>query len=357
MLARAALGDGGGAFTAVVSGEVAVDLWTGWADEGRAWQQDTVSCAYSASKGAVTCCLVLLRHEGLLDLDAPVASYWPEFAAAGKSAVTVRQLLSHSAGLPAIPDYQGFLGIYGENWDQLEEIRSRLAASAPAWTPGTAHGYHGLSFGYLAGGLVERVSGLPMPAFLHSRLAQPWGLDLRFGVTPETDGRRARQLAAAPLSPELEATAEPLRAMARDPQSLLGKAFLAQDGTTVLEHLDAAGTDPACMNVGAGNGDIIASARGLASLYEHMSGGDLRDSLLAFGETHLRGPDLVLGVPATWCVGFQGNDVSVAGGLAMGPGTRTFGHHGAVGFVRNQLSAMGTVARDLITAVTLAEDR
>jgi CubicO group peptidase (beta-lactamase class C family) len=368
VLEQANLDDGGGAFAAFVGGEPVVDLWTGNADDGRPWQEDTVSCAYSSTKGLVTCCLVLLHHDGLLELDRPVAAYWPEFAAAGKERVTVRQLLAHSAGLVEVPGDQGFLGVHGENWDRREEIRARLAAAEPAWEVGEAHAYHGLTFGYLAGALVERLSGLALPDFFRARLAEPHGLDLHFGLTAATEGRRARQLPQAPLPPEQEAVAEAVRVIARDPSTLLGKAFWAQEGTTVLEHLDVAGSDPACMNCGAGNGDVLATARALAGCYAALAGGPMAESLRAFAQVHRRGPDLALGVPASWCAGFQGNDVSVFGGLAMGPGERSFGHGGAggqlagydperelaVGFLRNQLSPVSSVAHDLVYATAEA---
>jgi CubicO group peptidase (beta-lactamase class C family) len=364
VLAGANLDDGGGAFAAYVAGERVVDLWTGQADADEPWQEQTVAGTYSSTKALVTGCLVVLHHDGLVELDKPVADHWPEFAVAGKERVTVRQLLAHSAGLVEVPGYQGFLGVHGENWDQREEIRVRLAAAQPAWEPGEAHAYHGLTFGYLAGALVERVSGLPLTEFFRTRLAEPWGLDLHFGLTAETDGRRARQLPQAPLPPEQEAVAEAVRAVARDPDTLLGKAFWAQDGTTVLEHLAASGNDPVRMGCGAGNGDVVGSARALAQFFVHLARGPLADSTRAFAEVHRRGPDLALGVPATWCVGFQGNDVSAFGGLAMGPGERTFGHGGAggqlagydperelaFGFVRNQLSPVSPAAHDLLYA-------
>lgn len=367
VLGRSALGDGGGAFAAVVAGEVVVDLWTGSAGDGP-WQQDTVSCAYSASKGVVTALLVLLHHDGVLDLDAPVADVWPEFAAAGKAGVTVRQLLSHSAGLPEIPGYQGFLDVHGRNWGEHEQIWQRLAAATPLWEPGTAHGYHGLTFGYLAGALVQRLTGTSLAAGVRERLAEVRGPEVHLGLAAATVGVRARQLPPAPLTPEQQAAAEPVLALARDPGSLLGKAFLAQDGTTVLEHLVAAGTEPACLDVGAGNGDVLCTARGLAGCYDTLARGPWRPSVLAFGTVQRSGPDLVLGVPARWCVGFQGNEVSLSGALTMGPGRRAFGHAGAggqlgghdpdrelsFGFVRNQLSSVGTVATDLVHAVAAA---
>lgn len=365
VLANAQLDDGGASFAVMHRGELVVDLWAGTADDDLAWQQDTVACLYSASKGLVTSCLVLLHHEGLLDLDAPVATYWPEFAAEGKAAVTVRQLLSHSAGLPTVPGYLGWLGLHGERWDELDAIRARLAGSAPAWQPGTQHGYHGLTYGYLAGALVEKVSGLAHPELFRTQFAEPLGLELWFGLDPAVEDRRARQRAAAALPPEVAALLAPIQERARDPRTPIGEAFFAQSGTTVLEHLDVAGSAPAPMNCGAGNGDALGTARGLATHYAAMADGPLASSLREFGQVQRRDVDLVLEVPAAWCVGFMGNAPVPTGELAMGPGANTFGHHGAggqlgavdldhdlaFGFLRSQLSPISTVARDLITEV------
>jgi CubicO group peptidase (beta-lactamase class C family) len=365
VLARATLDDGGAGFAVMHRDELVVDIWAGAADDGVPWQSDTVGCLYSCTKGMVTSCLVQLHTDGRLDLDAPVADYWPEFAAAGKSDVRVRDLLSHSAGLCAVPDYEGWLGVHGEGWDDRDEIRARLAASAPQWEPRTQSGYHGLTYGYLAGALVERLSGQSMTEFFRTRLAAPLGLELWFGLGPETEGRRARQRRAAPLPAEIAAALAGYQQRARDPELLIGKTWLAQDGTNVLEHLDEAGTGPAQMNCGSGNGDALGTARGLAALYAGLAGGPLADSLATFGEVQRRGVDLVLEVPVAWCVGFMGNATTPTGELAMGPAQHAFGHHGsggqlggidlendlAFGFVRSQLSPVSTVARDLLTAV------
>lgn len=370
VLAAASLDEGGAAFALVRDGELLVDLWAGAADDGVAWAEDTVSCCYSASKGVLTTCLVLLHHDGLLDLAAPVADYWPEFAANGKATVTVAQLLSHSAGLHTVEGYAGWLGLHGERWDELEAVRARLAAMAPAWEPGTGHGYHGLTYGYLAGALVRRISGMEHPELFRTRLAEPLGLDLAFGLEPSFVARRARQRKAAALPPEVAALLAPVQERARDPRTPVGQAFFAQEGSTVLEHLDVAGSAPAPMTCGAGNGDVLGTARGLARLYAALAEGPQRPSLAAFGTVQRRDRDIVLDVPAAWCIGFMGNAPAPTGELTMGPGEGAFGHHGAggqlggvdldrgvaFGFLRSQLSPVSTVARDLLAAAYRALD-
>lgn len=366
LLAHGQLDEGGASFAVIVHGQLVVDVWAGAADEGVPWESDTVACLYSATKGLVTSCLVQLHADGELDLDAPVVDYWPEFGARGKAGLRVHELLSHGAGLITVPGYAGWLGLHGEGWDQREEIRARLAASEPSWAPGTASGYHGLTYGYLAGALVERVTGQPVPDFFARRLAGPRGLDLRFGLTPETEGRRARQRPAAPLPPDLAAVLAPVQERARDARSLLGQAFFAQDGSTVLEHLAAAGSEPAQMDCGSGNGDALGTARGIAQLYGSLAEDPvLSPSLRAFGSTRWRGTDLVLDVPAHWAAGYMGNAPALTGELTMGPFPDAFGHHGAggqlggvdpgrglaFGFLRSQLSPVSTVARDLMSAV------
>jgi CubicO group peptidase (beta-lactamase class C family) len=149
-------GELGASLAVEVDGECVVDLWGGWADAegGTPWQRDTLSVVFSNTKPATALCIHLLAEAGELDLDQPVARYWPAFAAAGKDAITPRMLLDHSAGLPALrerlPDGAAF------DWDFMVE---RLEREAPFWAPGTRVGYHALTYGWLLGELVRRIGG------------------------------------------------------------------------------------------------------------------------------------------------------------------------------------------------------
>ena len=123
----------------------------------------------SSTKGMTTLCAHILEDRGELDLNAPVARYWPEFAAAGKSATTVRQLLSHQSGAIAVPGADQLLGWDGRGWDDTEAIAAAIASGEPAWEPGTRHGYHGVTFGWLVGELVRRISGQSLGDVLRGR--------------------------------------------------------------------------------------------------------------------------------------------------------------------------------------------
>jgi len=137
-------------------GRKVVDLWGGQADSGtgRAWARDTLQLVYSATKAATATCAHLLAQRGELDLDKPAAHYWPEFAAEGKADIPVRWLLSHRAGLPAIDHPLPLADLLA--WDPMV---AALAAQRPLWEPGTAHGYHGRTFGWLVGEVIRRVCG------------------------------------------------------------------------------------------------------------------------------------------------------------------------------------------------------
>ncbi len=172
-------GEPGAAVAVSVNGKTVVDLWGGHADiaQTKMWQRDTLVNFFSVSKALCAICVGQLAERRLLDLDAPVAKYWPEFAQNGKDAITVRELLSHRAGLPAIaealPDGAAF------NWQTI--IRA-LELQEPWWKPGTAHGYHVNTFGFLVGEIVQRVSGKTVGQFVREEIAEPLDADFHIGV-------------------------------------------------------------------------------------------------------------------------------------------------------------------------------
>lgn len=184
----------GAACSLYADGRQVVDLWAGVADEGSgaAWTRDTLTLVFSTTKGAAAICIGMLSEAGLLDYDEPVASYWPEFAAAGKEAVTVGQVMSHQAGL-LFPDPPLTL-------DQVlavDPVVETLAAQAPLWDPGTRHGYHALTYGWLAGEIVRRVDGRRIGRFFADEVADPLGLDFWIGL-PESEEGRVSTLRGAP---------------------------------------------------------------------------------------------------------------------------------------------------------------
>jgi CubicO group peptidase (beta-lactamase class C family) len=169
-----------------VDGHKVVDLHAGAFDEGgtRPYGPDTLQFVFSSTKGAAAACAHLLAQRGLLDFDEPVATYWPEFAQAGKGSMPVRFLLSHQAGLPAVDrtlTTDEFLA-----WDP---IVAALAEQAPLWEPGTAHGYHAVSYGYLVGEVVRRISGRSLGTFFAEEIARPLGLEFYIGLPGELEPR------------------------------------------------------------------------------------------------------------------------------------------------------------------------
>lgn len=172
-------GDVGAACAVRVGGEQVVDLWGGVADPatGRSYQPDTLQLVFSSTKGVVAAAAHLLAQQGLLDLDAPVAAYWPEFATNGKADIPVRWLLSHRAGVVGVDEVLTVDELCA--WDPFVEA---LAAQAPLWEPGTAHGYHALTYGHLVGEVIRRVSGRSVGDFVREHIAGPVGAEFHIGV-------------------------------------------------------------------------------------------------------------------------------------------------------------------------------
>ena len=179
----------GAAVCVYVDGEPVVDLWGGVADAttGRPWSPDTVVLVYSSTKGVTSVCANRLIEQGALEPAAPVARYWPEFAANGKAEITVAQVVSHQAGLPLVEG--DFTLDECLAWDPMVQA---LAAQAPIWGPGTQHGYHMRTFGWLVGELVRRVTGRTIGAYLRDEVAAPLGLDFWIGLPEAIEPRVAR---------------------------------------------------------------------------------------------------------------------------------------------------------------------
>ncbi|HEV7385645.1 MAG TPA: serine hydrolase domain-containing protein, partial [Phenylobacterium sp.] len=188
----------GARFTLVEAGETVLDLWAGHADRARTrpFDDKTLVPIFSTTKAIAALLVARLVDQGRLDYGQTVASVWPEFAAAGKASITVEQLLSHQAGLSGIPDPMD-----PALWFDWDAICAKLAAMAPLWPPGTACGYHPITFGYLAGEIFRRVDGRRMGAALREDLAGPFGLDLWIG-TPDSEHGRVAELDRPKALPE-----------------------------------------------------------------------------------------------------------------------------------------------------------
>ena len=190
-------GEVGATVAATVDGRLVVDLWAGHADAARTrpWTRDTIVDIASSTKGLTTICAHRLVDVGLLDLEAPVARYWPEFAQAGKATIPVHFLLSHRAGLPAIDEPLPTEALY--DWNRMT---GALAAQKPWWEPGTQHGYHIFTFGYLVGEVVRQITGKTLGTYFREEVAEPLGIDCHIGLAAEHDGRVAEFIALPPTA-------------------------------------------------------------------------------------------------------------------------------------------------------------
>ena len=180
--------DLGASFCAVHNGEVIVDLWGGYLDEDhlRPWEQDTIITVYSTTKAMTLLCVLLLVDRGEIELDHPVAKYWPEFAAKGKDAISVRQVLAHSSAVPGLDEPVEPAGLY--DWERMVSL---IANQAPWWEPGSDSGYQGVTQGYVLGEIVRRVSGRTLGEFFKQEFAQPLDADFHIGCEPHHDERVA----------------------------------------------------------------------------------------------------------------------------------------------------------------------
>ncbi|MGW4957401.1 serine hydrolase domain-containing protein [Nonomuraea sp. NPDC004186] len=262
--------EAGAAVGVYLHGRKVVDLWGGIADPGtgRPWERDTLQLVYSTTKAVTATCALLLSQRGELDLDAPVAEYWPEFAANGKKRIPVRWLLTHQAGLPAI-DHP----ITPREAIAWEPMVTALAAQRPYWEPGTDHGYHGLTYGWLVGEVVRRVSGRSLGTFLADEIAGPLGLDLWIGL-PETERHRVSRIIDTPpdfqamARIDLNALPEPMREVMTafaDPTSLTRRSL-----AVVTPPLDHNRPEEQAAEMPATNG--ICTARALARFYAALIG-------------------------------------------------------------------------------------
>src|SRR5262245_2116332 len=187
--------DIGASFCATVNGETVVDLWGGYADEKktRPWVKDTIVNVYSTTKTMTALTALLMADRGLIDFDAPVARYWPEFAANGKSKVKVSHLMSHSAGLSGWKEKITTKDLY--DW---EKMTSLLAAQAPYWEPGTAVGYHAMTQGFLVGEVIRRVTGKSIGKVFREEIAGPLNADFWIGLPASEDARVAELIPPEP---------------------------------------------------------------------------------------------------------------------------------------------------------------
>lgn len=316
----------GASVALTVDGKSVVDLWGGYADKNRTkqWTRDTIVNVYSTTKGLTAICAHRLVDEGRLDLDAPVAKYWPEFAQAGKAKLPVRYLLSHRAGLPAVRAPLEVEDLF--NWNTM---CSALAATEPWWEPGTKHGYHALTFGFLVGEVVRRITGKSLGTYFRDELAIPLGLDCHIGLDASHDDRVASMIPSPPPPPDApNIFAEVLK----NPESVTAKAF-NNPAAMMRPEYGANSRIWRGAELPAANGHT--TARALARLYGALAIGGEVDGVRVLKPSGIArcydeqsyGPDEVLFLTTRFSLGFMMSQP----GAALGPNAHSFGHPGAGG--------------------------
>ena len=319
-------GELGAGFSLYVDGSKRVDLWGGVADKrtGAAWTDQTLQLVFSTTKGAAAICVAQLVQAGKLSYDDPVARHWPEFAANGKDTLTVGQMMSHQAGLIGIDDPIS-----------LEEILAvtpaveSLQAQTPMWEPGTAHGYHAITYGWLAGELVRRVDGRRIGQYFAEEVATPLGLDFWIGL-PESEEPRVSRLenSPPPTDPQVVAMLE----------MFMGPGTNGYRALTLDGRIDGIGDEENPFNTRAVHATEMPAANGitnassLARMYAATIG-DVdgvrlidHDTMQAARTERVNGPDLTLIMPTRIAAGFWlQNDLSPM--IQEG----SFGHAGAGG--------------------------
>lgn len=316
-----------------VDGEIVADLWGGKADPetGRAWEEDTVSVVFSATKGATAICAHHLIDQGKFGLHTPVADIWPEFGQGAKAMATVRMMMDHTVGVPVLREKLKKDGIY--DWDYMCE---RLADEEPFWNPGERGGYHGLTFGWTVGELVRRASGRSLGTYFAEQIAGPLGLDFWIGLPEEIEPRVApmifrRHQPGDALPPFLEVG---LGQQGSIPSLFLFNSggFLGQGCNTRAGHAAELG--------GAGG---ITNARGLAGMYRPFANGGAWDGVRLAGDDTIDAMsevsaasnlDATLQIPVRFGPGFMKSMDNRALGLESAIiGNRAFGHVGAGGSI------------------------
>ncbi|MBB6415525.1 serine hydrolase domain-containing protein [Streptomyces sp. AK010] len=345
------LGDRGAAVAVYRDGQKVVDLWGGTRDvDGTApWERGTAQVVRSATKGVAAAVLLLLRQRGQLDLDAPVGHYWPEFKARGKERVLVRHVLNHRAGLPVLDRPL-------TPREALDPLRgpAAVAAQAPAWEPGTDHGYHALTYGWLLDELVRRVTGHSTGEWLASQVTGPLGLDLWLGLPESEAGRVGRVGRVEGAEPTGALRARPKRSVTEayeDPASLTRRAFAA-----VSPFPDQ--NDPAYRAAALPATNAMATADGLARFYATLIGDTAGATRLFTPETvelaraeESAGPDRILVVGTRFGLGYM---LHGSASPFLTPGS--FGHPGrggALGFADPETGiAFGYVTNGFRKTVT-----
>jgi len=303
--------DVGASLALTINGKYVIDIWAGYADEAQTkpWEKDTIVNVYSTTKVMTALCVLMLVDRGLLDLDTPVAQYWPEFAQADKEKLPVRYLLSHTAGLPGFDKRIQAETLY--DWDTIINM---LAAQKPWWDPGTKSGYHSITFGYLLGELVRRITGKTLGTFFKEEIAEPLKVDFHIGLSEEHDFRVGELIPPPPADPKNFGNV--------DPNSIPIKVLL----NPILTARETLTREWRAAEIPASNG--YGNARSVARVGAALACGGEIDGVRLLSlktiekaiEEQSYGTDLVLAVPIRFGLGFG----LVSKDMPISPNPRAF---------------------------------
>ncbi|MHB1711308.1 MAG: serine hydrolase domain-containing protein [Acidimicrobiales bacterium] len=317
-------GDVGASVAVMVDGEPVVDIWGGFLDEAKteSWGRDTITNVWSTTKTMTFLCALMLVDRGELDFHAPVATYWPEFAAAGKEAIEVRHLMGHTAGLAGWTEQLEIEDL--ADWDKCTSL---LAAQRPWWEPGTASGYHALTQGFLIGEVVRRITGVSIGTWFADEVAAPLGADFHIGLPVSEDGRVAPVIPPPPVDVSALGASELALRTLRNP---VMDAGVSHNAWWRRAEIPAAN--------GQGN------ARSVATVQSIIAGrGEARGVRLVSEETcdvifeeQSNGKDLVLGIPIRFGMGY-GLSTDV---MPIGPRSCYWGGYGGSLIVLDQQSRL-----------------
>jgi CubicO group peptidase (beta-lactamase class C family) len=350
-------GPGGAAVCVYHKGEKVVDAWGGTRDTGGTpWAEDTLSISFSTTKGVASTLLHLYADRGLIEYDTPVAEYWPEFAQCGKERITVRQVMCHEAGLYGISDMVG----HGRDMLDWDRVASQIAAATPRHAPGTSHGYHALTYGWLVGEIVRRVAGnKPFAELLENDLARPLGLEGLYCGVPADQQHRCATLMARGMEGPLEdrrRNTQRILERAERWQARLARLGFRYDPSESIAALMAPGMEDLDFNseefraasIPAANG--MFTARSLARLYACLAqGGELDgyrllsyDTIRRAAEEQNRGVGRVVPISMRWRLGYH-RVFAVRARVPAGFGHFGFGGSGAWADPQRNLSVALTV--------------
>jgi CubicO group peptidase (beta-lactamase class C family) len=301
-------GEIGAGVAVLIDGEPVIDLWGGWADEERTrpWERDTIVNVYSVTKGMASVCLNRLIERGLLDLDAPVSKYWPEFAQNGKRDISMRLLISHQAGLPTMPRLPRNLAY---DWTAMT---TALAEAPPEWEPGSQQVYHWATWGYLNGEVLRRIDGRTMGTYLREEVCEPLGADFLLGVGPEHEARCATLVQGQAVTPF-------------DPDPGLSPEERAKDNTTWGPN----SRNWRAAEIPAANGH--ATAMGVARVYSALARGGELDGVRILRPDTIDNATVQIGPGMAGGLRFGTGFILTTRALPDGGSVATFGHGGMGG--------------------------